>query len=157
MQYSVFPGWHATDLIPTFFSSIFTSDTYLDDLAMFFAPALGVLAAGISSAMQSYFASYITTGDPNTNRKLWNLPPAVRWGHPGSSGEQVTGVLDVGGWGFGIVSDDKNPKSSCGFWREFAAAVTALGGYSPPGAVVAQNLVRVEGNASRNYAGGNRS
>ncbi|GAB1315730.1 Esterase and lipase [Madurella fahalii] len=157
MQYSVFPGWHATDLMPTFFSSAFTSDTFLDDLAMFFVPVLGGLVAGISAAMQSYFASYITTGDPNTNRKLWNLPPAVRWDHPSSTGEQIAGVLDVGGWGFGSVSDDKNPKSSCDFWRALAAAVTALGGYSPPGTVVAQDLITVEGNVSRNYAGGNGS
>lgn len=163
MQYSVFPGWHATDLLPTFFSPAFASDQpFLDDLAMLFVPVLGPLVAGISAAMQSYFASYVTAGDPNVHRKVWNAPPAVRWDHPRSSasqeaggGEHITGVLDVGGWGFGAVTDDKLPKAACDFWRRFAAAVTALGGYAPPGAVVAQDLVRVEGNVSRNFLGGN--
>ncbi|KAK4643571.1 hypothetical protein QC761_407080 [Podospora bellae-mahoneyi] len=156
MQYSVFPGQHATDLIPTFFSTAYTSDTFLDDLAMFFVPVLGTLVAGISTAMQSYFASYITTGNPNMNRKILNLPPAIRWNHPVSGrGEQISGVLDVGGWGITTVSDDKNQKTPCDFWRGFAAAVTALGGYSPPGEVVPQNLVRAEGDVSRNYVGGN--
>ncbi|KAK4180096.1 putative esterase and lipase [Triangularia setosa] len=158
MQYSVFPGQHATDLIPTFFSTAYTSDTFLDDLAIFFVPVLGALVAGISTAMQSYFASYITTGNPNTSRKMFNIPPAVRWDHPISGrGQKIMGVLDVGDWGMLTVSDDKNPKTPCDFWRGFAAAVTALGGYSPPGEIVPQNLVRVDWNASRNYAGGNAS
>ncbi|KAK4190954.1 putative esterase and lipase [Podospora australis] len=156
LQYSVFPAQHATDLIPTFFSTAFTSGSFLDDLAMFFVPVLGVMVAGISTVMQSYFASYITTGDPNTNRKLLNIPPTIRWDHPVSKGEQMKAVLDIGSWGLKTVSDDKNEKTPCDFWRQFGAAVTALGGYSPPGELVPQTLVTVNENISRNYLGGNQ-
>ncbi len=138
MQYSVFPGWHATALIPTFFSSGFTADTasWLDDVAMFFAPALAPFVAGISAAMQSYFASFITTGNPNLKRALWNLPPTVHWSHPNCNGSQSRGVVNVGDWGFTTISDSQNQRMQCDFWKSFATTVTALGGYSPPGAGV---------------------
>lgn len=155
MQYSVTPGWHGTDLVPTFFNHALAADSLLEDLAALMVPVVGALVAGISAAMQSYFASYVTTGDPNTQRITWNLPPTVQWGHPNSNGEQIAGVVNVGDWGFGTVSDDQNEKTPCDFWREIAAAVTALGGYSPPGVVVSQGLVNVTGNPSARYVGGN--
>ncbi|KAK0708346.1 Carboxylesterase family-domain-containing protein [Lasiosphaeris hirsuta] len=155
MQYSVYPGFHGTDLVPTFFSSAFAADTptFLDDLALLMAPGLAAFVTGISTAMQSYFASYITTGNPNTNRVVWNMPPTVQWNHPSSGGglESIQGVVNVGDWGFGTIGDVQNQKTPCDFWRGFAAAVTALGGYAPPGAVVAQGLVDVRVDASRNY------
>ena len=78
-QYSVFPGWHGSDLLAAFFSTSFTADTssFLDDVAMLMVPALAPFAAGISSALQSYVASFVTTGDPNTNHAMWNLPSSV--------------------------------------------------------------------------------
>lgn len=156
MQYGVTPGWHGTDLVPTFFNPAVTADSLLEDLAALMVPAVGLLVAGISAAMQSYFAGYVLTGDPNSRRKVLNLPPTVRWDHPDSStGEMIRGVVNVGNWGFGTVSDDQNQKAPCDFWRSFAAAVTALGGYSPPGAVVAQGLAAVTGDASARYVGGN--
>lgn len=155
MQYSVSPGWHGTDLLPTFYNPRFTPDSFLEDLATLMVPGVGPLVAGISAAMQSYFASYVVTGDPNTNRKVFNLPPTVRWDHPSSKGEVMAGVVNVGNWGFGTVGDDQVSKGACDFWRGFAAAVTAGGGYSPPGVVVQQDLVAVAGNASARYAGGN--
>ncbi|KAK3381333.1 Alpha/Beta hydrolase protein [Podospora didyma] len=160
MQYSVFPGTHGTDLIPTFFSTSFTSDTFLDDLALLMVPVLGALVAGISAGMQSYFASYITTGNPNTNRKIFNIPPTVQWNHPSTKtgGDNIAGVVDVGNWGFGTVSDTQNQKQPCDFWREFSAAATALGGYAPPGEVVSQGMVKISGDdASARYKGGNPS
>jgi len=143
MQYSVWPGQHATDLMPTFFSAVFTSSgNFLQDLALLMVPAVAPLVAGISAAMQSYFASYITTGNPNTNRVRWNFPPTVQWDHPVSgNGEQIANVVNVGDWGFGTVSDDQNKKTPCDFWRGFAAAVTALGGYAPPGTAVAVGVM----------------
>jgi carboxylesterase type B len=155
MQYAVSPGWHGTDLVPTFYNPAFTPDSFLTDLATLMVPVIGPLVAGISAAMQSYFASYITTGDPNTNRKLWNLPPAVRWDHPDSTGEKVRGVVNVGDWGLSTRDDDQNLKGACDFWSRFAGDVTALGGYAPPGAVVSPGSVGVGGDASRRYAGGN--
>ncbi|KAK0641217.1 Alpha/Beta hydrolase protein [Cercophora newfieldiana] len=157
MQYSVFPGWHGSDLLATFFTTSFTADTasFFDDLAVLMVPALAPFVAGISGALQSYFASYITTGNPNTNRAILNLPPSVQWGHPSCASEAMQGVVNVGDWGFGTIGDTQNQKTPCNFWRDFAAAVTALGGYSPPGAVVPQGLVSVSGNSSRNFRGGN--
>ncbi|KAJ9151183.1 Alpha/beta-hydrolase [Pleurostoma richardsiae] len=155
MQYSVTPGWHGTDLVPSFYNPQFTADTFLEDLATLMVPVIGPLVAGISRAMQSYFASYVTTGDPNTNRVVLNLPPTVSWGHPSSTGEKISGVVNVGDWGFSTVSDDQDEKTPCDFWRNVAAAVTNLGGYAPPGTVVQQSLVAVPNNPSANYVGSN--
>jgi len=155
MQYSVTPGWHGTDLVPTFFNPQLTADSFLQCLATLMVPVVAPLVAGISAAMQSYFASYVTSGNPNTNRRVLNLPPTVPWNHPNSRGEHIAGVVNVGNWGFGTVADDQNPKTPCDFWRNIAAAVTSLGGYAPPGAVLSQGLVSVDGDASVNYVGGN--
>ncbi|KAK3332026.1 Alpha/Beta hydrolase protein [Cercophora scortea] len=163
MQYSVFPGQHATDLIPTFYStSAITGSSFLDSIALLMAPVVAPLVTGISTAMQSYFASYITTGNPNTKRAVWNFPPTVQWNHP-VSGDSIQGVVNVGDWGFGTVSDDQTGKAACGFWEAFARSVTALGGYAPPGeggsgngnAPLGLAGVDVVGDASRNYRGGN--
>jgi len=155
MQYSVAPGWHGTDLVPTFFNPQLTADGFLQRLAALVVPIAAPLVAGLSTAMQSYFAGYVTDGDPNARRRLLNLPPMVRWDHPSSAGERIAGVVDVGGWGLGTVADDQAPKSACDFWRGVAAAVTGLGGYSPPGAVLAQSLVKVDNDPSANFVGGN--
>lgn len=91
-------------------------------------------------AMQSYFASFIVTGDPNTYRKgLLNLPPVISWGKPSgiatagsktaSSEERLGGVLNVGDWGFTTVSDDQNERTPCEFWKGFAREVTEAGDY----------------------------
>lgn len=156
-RYSVFPAVHGSDLLATFFSTSFAADTswLLDDLAVLMAPALAPLAVGISSALQSYFASFVTAGDPNTHRAVLNLPPSIHWAHPNCKGETAQNVLDIGDWGFGTISDNQNQKTPCDFWRDFAAAVTAMGGYAPPGAVVSQGLIKIAEKASRNYRGGN--
>ncbi|KAK3503603.1 Alpha/Beta hydrolase protein [Neurospora crassa] len=146
MQYSVFPYLHATDLLPTFFTSTPASSsssspqTILDCLSTFFAPALAPFVSGISMAMQSYFASFIVSGDPNTYRKgLLNLPPVISWGKPSgiatagskaaSSEERMGGVLNVGDWGFTTVRDDQNERTPCEFWKGFAREVSEVGGY----------------------------
>ncbi|KAK3316262.1 Alpha/Beta hydrolase protein [Apodospora peruviana] len=138
MQYSVFPGKHGTDLIPTFFSTSLapsSSGTWLENLALLMVPVVAPLVSGISAGMQSYFASYVTTGNPNTHRKIWNVPPTVAWNHPTTSvtDEKIGGVVNVGDWGFGTISDDQNMKTPCDFWRGFASVVTQLGGYVPEG------------------------
>jgi hypothetical protein len=144
------------DLLPTFFSGSSTPSV-LDDLAGFALP----LFKGVSTALQTYFASYVTTGDPNTLRKVFNLPPMIKWDHPstgGKGGERLEGVLEFGAAPLlGTVSDKTNEKTPCEFWKKFSSAVTVLGGYAPPGEVVEQDwVVGVEGEeASRNYAGGN--
>lgn len=160
MQYSVTPGWHGTDLLPTFFNArggIDASDNWLQDILALLMPLVGVLLVGLSTAVQSYFSSFVTTGDPNTNRVIFDLPRTIQWDHPMSnaSGEQIMGVLNVGDFGFSTINDTQNERSSCDFWRNVAAAVTSLGGYAPPGAIVAQSLVTVSNNPSANFVGGN--
>jgi carboxylesterase type B len=158
MQYSVSPGWHGADLFAVFYNSKFTSNSWTEILASFVLLPLGVMYGGISWAMQSYLASYITTGDPNKNRVVLNVPPTIGWNHPNSANELVSGVVNVGNWFYSTVNDDQHPKSACDFWREFSAAVTAVGGYSPPGtAPVRQGIAVVKEDASRNYVGGNTS
>ena len=157
MQYSVTPGLHGTDLLPTFYNSQLTANSLLEDIMTLVVPIIGPLFAGLSVAMQSYFVSYITTGNPNTNRKIFNIPPTVQWNHPVTAGEQITGVVNIGDLGFSVISDTQTQKTPCDFWRNIAAAVTNLGGYAPPGTVVQQSLVNNTGDPSANYAGGNAS
>ncbi|RFU35110.1 hypothetical protein B7463_g1248, partial [Scytalidium lignicola] len=148
MQYSVSPGWHGTDLVPTFYSFALSVDSFLEGLAFTLVP----LFLGITKAYQSYITSYITTGNPNTKRAILNIPSAISWPHPNSSGNLMSGVLNVGNLGFSTVSDTQNQNVSCEFWRQVAAAVTNLGGYAPPGSVVSQSLVHVPNNPSANYS-----
>ena len=81
----------------------------------------------------------------------------IRWDHPKNDKQSLEGVLEFGALGIGMVSDKTNEKEPCEFWKKFAAAVTVLGGYAPPGEVVQQDWVQVEGGdgASKNYVGGN--
>ncbi|KAI2617823.1 alpha/beta-hydrolase [Hypoxylon sp. NC1633] len=156
LQYGVSPGWHGTDLFPTFFNTRLTGNSWFENLAALMTPGVGTLVVGISTALQSYLTSYVLTGDPNSNRKIFNLPPTVRWDHPDSRAEQIAGVVSLGDWGFATVRDSQNQKTPCDFWRDVAAAVTSLGGYSPPGAVVWQGLLALDVlDPSANYRGGN--
>ncbi|KAI5861375.1 alpha/beta-hydrolase [Durotheca rogersii] len=157
MQYGVTPGLHGTDLLPIFFNSKLNGDSFLENLAKLMSPGISLLVAGISGALQSYLTSYVLTGDPNANRKILNLPPTVRWDHPSSGDERISGVVNLGNWGFSTVEDSQNEKTPCDFWRDVAAAVTSLGGYSPPGAVVEQGLLAEDAkfDPSANYKGGN--
>ncbi|XXG95426.1 hypothetical protein Hte_001688 [Hypoxylon texense] len=156
MQYGISPGWHGTDLFPIFFNAKLTGSSWLENVAALI-PGVGLLFAGVATALQSYLTSYILTGDPNTNRKILNLPPTVRWNHPSSQGEQISGVVSLGDWGFGTVRDGQDEKTPCDFWRDVAAAATSLGGYSPHDAVVQQGLVAQDAaqDPSANYKGGN--
>ncbi|KAH9907330.1 Alpha/Beta hydrolase protein [Xylariomycetidae sp. FL2044] len=184
LQYGVWPGLHGTDLVPTFYNAraASTADWLANIAALLRAGIGGALVAGLATALQSYWASYIVTGDPNTHRRVWfNVPPTIRWDHPyynyyddddnnnknNNSGQdqhqqqqeqeqRIAGVVALGDWGFSVVEDRFAEKAPCDFWRDVAAAVTGLGGYAAPGAVVAQGLAPVrDADASRNYRGGN--
>lgn len=146
MQYSVTPGWHATDLLPTFYNSFVSLDNIAANLIFNLVP----LFKGISWAYQSYMTSFARTGNPNPNRAILNIPSAIQWNHPDSSGEKMGNVLNAGDLGFSYIQDTQNLKSRCDFWMEISAAVTSLGGYAPPGSVVSQNLVPVMNDVSVN-------
>ncbi|MCJ1379135.1 hypothetical protein MMC17_002235 [Xylographa soralifera] len=144
MQYSITPGWHATDLLPTFWSTDL-SDNDLGIAITLLLPLFSVLA----TAYQSYFTSFVRSGNPNTYREFLTTVdwPVVDIG----TGEQLSNVLNVGDTGFSLVDDTQTPRSNCDFWINFEAAATIAGGYSPPGAVVPTTLLNSTVGASNNY------
>ena len=124
LQYSVTPGFHATDLLPTFYNLNLDLSKLSSAFNIPLIPGFGPFA----QAYQSYLVSHARTGDPNTYRKGINVPPAIPWPKPNSAGDEIQGVLDAGDLGFSIIGDPETRESVCGFWREVQAAVTNLGG-----------------------------
>jgi hypothetical protein len=90
MQYSITPGWHATDLLPTFYNAELSLNIFGNDVEVPLIPLFG----SFSTAYQSYFTSFVRTGDPNTHRTVLNIPTAIYWPHPNND-EQLSNVLDV--------------------------------------------------------------
>lgn len=95
--------------------------------------------------------SHARSGDPNKYSKTINIPPAIQWPQPDNTGDALIGVLDATDLGFVLETDQDTKKSVCDFWIQVAAAVTDVGGYAPPGAVVPTTLVTVSNNPSANY------
>lgn len=149
LQYSVTPGLHATDLLPTFYNLNLDLDVFGNEVSVPLIPGFG----SFSQAYQSYLTSHARTGDPNTFKKTLNVPPAITWPKPGATGDKLTGVLDAGNLGFRTIEDGQTARSRCDFWVQVAAAVTSLGGYAPPGSVVPTTLVPVRNDPSANYGG----
>ena len=148
IQYSVTPGLHGTDVLPTFYNLNLDLSVFGNDISLPLVPGFGSFA----QAYQSYLVSHARTGNPNTYRKVLTIPPAISWPKPGNSGDALTGVLDATDLGFILITDQHTRKSVCNFWIQVAAAVTGLGGYAPPGSVVSTTLVPVKGDPSANYA-----
>ena len=148
LQYSVTPGLHATDLLPTFYNLNLDLNVFGTDVPVPLVPGFG----GLASAYQSYLVSHARTGNPNTYKKTLNIPSAITWPEPsGVDEDALSGVLDVNDLGFQLVQDEETREGRCVFWKDVAAAVTGLGGYAPPGSVVGTNLVNVGGDPSANY------
>jgi hypothetical protein len=137
MQYSTLPGWHATDLLATFW------DTDLENNTL--GLLLAVLLPGFSAFSQqykSYLTSFVRSGNPNTYRAKGGWPRTINWPLVNvGTGEMMGVVLDARQAGFSLVDDDQNLRSACDFWVNFQAAVTSGGGYAPPGSVVGTNLL----------------
>jgi hypothetical protein len=137
MQYATLPGWHATDLLPTFW------DTDLENNTL--GLLLAVLLPGFSAfaeAYKSYLTSFVRSGNPNTYRSKWSWPSTVEWPVVSvGSGEMMGNVLQARQAGFSLIDDTQNLKSHCDFWVNFQAAVTMGGGYAPPGSVVGTSLL----------------
>ena len=138
------------DLLPTFYNLNLDLGAFGANLTIPLVPGFG----GLAQAYQSYLVSHARTGNPNIYKKTFNIPPAITWRKAGTDGDALTGVLDVTDLGFRSITDQQTRESVCGFWREVAAAVTNLGGYAPPGAVVPTNLVGDGDNPSANYVSG---
>ncbi|KAL8836944.1 MAG: hypothetical protein Q9170_002705 [Blastenia crenularia] len=125
LQYSVTPGLHATDLLPTFYNLNIDLSVLGKDLAVPIVPGFGAFA----QAYQSYLTSFARTGDPNSFRRGIGLPAAIAWLKPsGAEADVLGGVLNAGDLGFNLITDKQTARSRCDFWVEVAAAVTSLGG-----------------------------
>ena len=148
LQYSVTPGYHATDLLPTFYNLDINLATLNTSVSYPLIPFFGTFA----QSYQSYLVSHARSGNPNTYAKTLNVPPAIYWPQPDTSGDELTGVLNAGDTGFSLISDATTTETICDFWREVAAAVTDLGGYAPPGSVVDTTLAPVTNNPSAKYS-----
>lgn len=148
LQYSVTPGWHATDLLPTFYNANLELSAFGNSVAFPLIPGFGSFA----NAYQSYLTSHARSGNPNTYSAKINLPPAIYWPIAGNTGNELTQVLNAGDLGFSLITDDQDTKSVCGFWEQVASAVTNLGGYAPPAGVVETTIVPVTNNPSANYS-----
>ncbi|KAK7549259.1 Alpha/Beta hydrolase protein [Phyllosticta citricarpa] len=150
IEYAVTPGWHATDLLPTFYSSYIS---FGGNEPVNLIPGFGNLAQGY----QSYLTSYARSGDPNTYRSddsLLGLFATVEWPKTTDvTAENLANVLRVKDLGFSIGEDDQLPYSECDFIRQLCAAVTNVGGYAVPGTEQDQSLVTFTGNPSANYTG----
>lgn len=148
LQYSVTPGLHALDLLPTFYNLNLDLSIFGNGVSVPLLPGFGSFAQGY----QSYLVSHARSGNPNTYKKTLNIPFAITWPEPGNVGDSLTGVLDAGDFGFSLVTDGETKSSVCNFWVDVAAAVTELGGYAPPGSVVKTTLVPVTNDPSMNFA-----
>ena len=125
LQYSVTPGFHATDLLPAFYDLNVDLTALGNSVPYPLIPGFGSFA----QAYQSYLVSHARSGDPNKFAKLVNVPPAINWPKAGSSSANtLTNVLNAGNSGFSVINDSETTESACGFWREVAAALTNLGG-----------------------------
>ncbi|KAL8662773.1 MAG: hypothetical protein Q9168_008206 [Polycauliona sp. 1 TL-2023] len=125
LQYSVTPGFHATDLLPTFYNLNLDLDALKKAISIPLIPIFG----GFSQAYQSYLTSFARTGDPNVFKKTVGVPPAVGWPKAVNSGDKdmIGGVLEAGDLGFSVIDDGMTRRSRCNFWRDVQAAVTAVG------------------------------
>ncbi|MCJ1248753.1 hypothetical protein MMC30_005972 [Trapelia coarctata] len=147
LQYAVTPGWHATDLIPTFWSTSLAGNALGAAITL-----LNPLFSVFAHAYQSYLTSFARAGDPNAHRDWLS---SVEWPVVDlSTGEEMANVLQAGDLGFSVLGGDtQNKKTACDFWVEWEAAATILGGYAPPGSVVGSGFVNASevGGASANY------
>lgn len=113
LQYSVTPGFHATDLLPTFYDLNVNLTALGIDASYPLIPGFGSFA----QAYQSYLVSHARSGDPNTYAKVSNVPPTINWPKAGSvSANELTDVLNAGDLGFDLFTDTTTTETVCEFW-----------------------------------------
>jgi carboxylesterase type B len=118
-QYSVTPGFHATDLAATFNND--GNFLLMNELKL----PLKFLDAA-SKSWQSYLTSHAITGNPNTRRIKTGSHPTIQWPLPKLGGEEVTNVLDAGDKKFSLIKDTTNLKSHCDFFVDLETKITKL-------------------------------
>ncbi|KAF1990527.1 alpha/beta-hydrolase [Aulographum hederae CBS 113979] len=141
VQYGRGPGLHGYDILANFYN---TGSPLLNFLTAFYGQqAQGPDFPSFAASYQSYLMSFATTGDPNRLRRQQDPIPTIDW----PKVEDIEGrnyfgnVLNASDAGFQVIDDDKAPVDACGFWVNALAALTTLGGYSPQGAVVPNNIL----------------
>jgi hypothetical protein len=79
----------------------------------------------------------VSKGKPNKKQlSTWNNlphPGTVKWEQFSFLGDDVGGVIKVDYRFFKFLhsaDDDQMPRAACGFWKDFAGAVTLDGGYT---------------------------
>lgn len=120
LQYSVPPGLHGSDVLPTFFNR----NLNLTLIGEITGAPLSPEFISLIEAYQSYLVSHASTGNPNTLKR----PPAITWPRPYNKGDVIAGVLDVSDQGFNVITDNQASERACRFWRHVEATVTDLGG-----------------------------
>lgn len=144
MQYSASFGWHAVDLLPTFY--------FLNQLKGIFQSHIIPSIGSFSHAYQSYLNSFILSGNPNDHRLYFSIPRTINWPKPTNIDSQFIGnVLDVRELGFSTTTDVQVPKDRYDFWTDIGIALTNLGGYAVPGAVLEQQIVVSSDDPSENF------
>ncbi|GAD93732.1 hypothetical protein [Paecilomyces variotii No. 5] len=152
MQYSVTPGLHSDDVLAMFFDSSIPLGNYNASVGFDLIPGFATLA----EAYQSYMASHAVYGDPNTARLAHSIPPTIAWPHPSQSGDTYANVLNVGDFGFSLITDPQisaNSNSHCDFINQLSLALTNLNGYAVPGTFTQSAIGRIvsASQASANY------
>ena len=121
-------AYHASDLLALFSNThaevvqLLNSTLYADEL----------INTNVSTAFQTYFASFALSGDPNS----LPLPPvtyghAPEWPVADGTGDNLTNVLQVKAWipflhpkPFTLdTPDDQNSNTTCNFWTNIAKEI----------------------------------
>ena len=123
LQYSVTPGLHGLDVIPTFYKSGLNLEDLFRSLSLPVVPRL----ASLSRTYQSYLVAHARTGNPNRPRRSANSP-AVFWPQPEKTGDILSKVLDFTDSGFVYIEDRQLRKSACRFRQDVLAGLTNFGG-----------------------------
>ena len=153
-RYSVYSGWHGTDLIPLFWSNGIQSSVLGTALEI----ALPFITL-FSQAFKSYFTSFVQSGNPNRYRKVPSLPQTIDWplATGAESSQKLGNVLEFKGLRrhFHLVDDDQATLDTCQFWQDWLSALTIDGGYAPPNDIVDTpfaNSSELLDKASSNYS-----
>jgi carboxylesterase type B len=116
VNYAVAPATHGSDFSAVFFSpygAIFRG--------------IPPEAIGERMAYQSYFLSFIRSGDPNTYRNnetiAWPITTGLNETMPTNT---LKLTYPIGPDGFAIVDDDEQEKSRCDFWAEVQTTVAKV-------------------------------
>ncbi|KAF3936946.1 Acetylcholinesterase [Dactylella cylindrospora] len=109
-QFSIIPGIHAMDLLFTFWSPGIDLGAIELDFSINF-----LTSKNLATGWQSYFTSFVRSGNPNTYREKGGLPPTIEWAKA-TVGSKVR-VADVDLFGWRMTDGDDTDATRCNFWK----------------------------------------